>query len=103
MIRYFINAMTANVRRDMVVSGVDGQRVLIKHGGIYVRVHPCHVMLDRNNQCPQNVIDRQCQDKKIDRSTENKVNALNYDMDDDHHDDEVSLEDVETENDTVKQ
>ena len=49
------------------VLGHDSQQVLIKHGGIYdIRVHPCRVMLDRNNQCSQNVIDRPCQDKKID-------------------------------------
>ena len=83
------------------VLGHDGQQVLIKHGGIYVRLHPCRVMLDRNNQCSQNVIDRQCQEKKIDQSTDNKVNELNYDMDDDHHDEEVSLEDVEIEKDTT--
>ena len=83
------------------VLGHDGQQVLIKHGGIYVRLHPCRVMLDRNNQCSQNVIDRQCQDKKIDQSTDNKVNELNYDMDDDNHDEEVSLEDVEIEKDTT--
>ena len=83
------------------VLGHDGQQVLIKHGGIYVRVHPYHVMLERNNQCSQNVIDRQRQDKKIDQSTDNKVNELNYDMDNDHHDEEVSLEDVEIEKDTT--
>ena len=94
--------MTANVGKDLVNSlGHDGQQVLIKHGGIYVRVHPCCVMLDRNNQCSQNVIDRQCQDKQIDQSTENKVNELNYDMDDDHRDEEVSLEDAEIEKDTT--
>ena len=81
------------------VLGHDGQQVLIKHGGIYVRVHPCHVMLDRNKQCSQTVIDRQCQDKKIDQSTDNKVNELNYDMD--HYDEEVSLEHVEIEKDTT--
>ena len=64
------------------VLGYDGQQVLIKHGGTYVRVHPCRVMLHRNNQCPQNVTNRQCQGKKVDQSTEDKVNELNYDMDD---------------------
>ena len=59
------------------------------------------MMLDRNNQCSQNVIDRQCQDKKIAQSTKNKVNDLNYDMDGDHHDEEASLEDVEIEKDTT--
>ena len=34
-------------------------------------------------------------DKKTDQSTDNKVNELNYDMDDDHHDEDISLEDVE--------
>ena len=56
-------------------------------------------MLDRNKQCSQTVIDRQCQDKKIDQSTDNKVNELNYDMD--HYDEEVSLEHVEIEKDTT--
>ena len=78
----------------------DGQQVLIKHGDIYERVHPCRVILGRNDQCSQNVIDRQRQDKKIDQSTDNKVNELNHNMDDDYQD-EVSLEDVEIENDTT--
>ena len=39
------------------VLGHDGQQALIKRGVIHVRVHPCRVTLDRNNQCSQNVID----------------------------------------------
>ena len=58
-------------------------------------------MIDRNNQCSQTFIDHQHQDKKIDQSTDNKVNLLNYDMDDGHHDEDVSLEDAEIEKDTT--
>ena len=83
------------------VLGHDGQQVLIKHGGIYVRVHPCREMLERKDQCPQNVTDCQCQYKKVDQSTDDKVNELNYGMVDDHQDEEVSLEDVEIEEDTT--
>ena len=31
------------------VIGQDSQQVLIKHGGIYVRVHPCRIMLEMKN------------------------------------------------------
>ena len=31
------------------VIGTDSQQVLIKHGSIYVRVHPCRILLDRKN------------------------------------------------------
>ena len=30
-----------------VVLGQDGQQVLVKHGGVYVRVHPCRLKLDK--------------------------------------------------------
>ena len=36
-----------------VVLGQDGQQVLVKHGGIYVRVHPCRLMLV-NSDCSSN-------------------------------------------------
>ena len=29
------------------VIGQDGQQVLVKHGGSYVRVHPCHLLLEQ--------------------------------------------------------
>ena len=32
------------------VLGQDGQTVLVKHGGTYVRVHPCRLTLDGNNR-----------------------------------------------------
>ena len=31
------------------VIGQDGQQVLIKHGGVYVRVHPCRIMLEKSS------------------------------------------------------
>ena len=31
------------------VIGYDAQQILIKHGSVYVRVHPCRVLLERNN------------------------------------------------------
>ena len=33
------------------VIGQDGQQVLIKHGGIYVRVHPCRAMHEKLSHC----------------------------------------------------
>ena len=46
----------------VVVIGQDGQQILIKHGGYYVRVHPCRMQLCENenniskniNSCNQN-------------------------------------------------
>ena len=101
MIRYYKRNDSKRWKRPGKVLGHDSQQVLIKHRGIYVRIHPCRVMPDRNNQCPQHVIDHQCEDKKIDQFTKNKVNELNYDMNDDHHDVKVSSEDVDIEKDTI--
>ena len=32
------------------VLGQDGQQVLVKHGGVYVRVHPCRLSLERRSE-----------------------------------------------------
>ena len=67
-------------------------------------------MLDGTNQCSQNVTSHQCQDKKVDQSTESKGNELNCDMEfygtntvdmDDYHHDEAGLEDAEVKKDTA--
>ena len=31
------------------VIGQDAQQVLIKHGGVYVRVHPCRIMMKKDS------------------------------------------------------
>ena len=36
-----------------VVLGQDGQQVLVKHGGIYVRVHPCRLCLEDTSKQPK--------------------------------------------------
>ena len=40
------------------VLGQDGQQVLLKHGGVYVRVHPCRLNLirDRKSSCDEVVL-----------------------------------------------
>ena len=54
------------------VLGQDGQQVLIKHGGVYVRVHPCRVAISRNcdsenyeNQTHQTHKNREWEDRNI--------------------------------------
>lgn len=34
------------------VIGQDGQQVLVKHGSVYVRVHPCRLVLEKGEACP---------------------------------------------------
>ena len=45
---YYKRAAEARWRGPAVVLGQDGQQVLVKHGGIYVRVHPCRLSLIRS-------------------------------------------------------
>ena len=62
-----------------VVLGQDGQQVLVKHGGIYVRVHPCRLML----------VNSDCSSNKQETST-SMNNESKQDKDSHHSDDENS-------------
>ena len=49
-----------------IVVGKDGQQVLLKHGGVYIRVHPCRMQLceeqsdsSQNKQQPNTGTDHQ--------------------------------------------
>ena len=44
---YYKRLLTKKWKGPAVVLGQDGQQVLVKHGGIYVRVHPCRLRLAR--------------------------------------------------------
>ena len=46
VIVFTISALTLDVG---VVLGQDGQQVLVKHGSIYCRVHPCRLSLQRGS------------------------------------------------------
>ena len=46
------------------VIGQDGQQVLVKHGGSYVRVHPCRILLEQA-AFGQPIVDRQNEDEVI--------------------------------------
>ena len=52
-IKYFTGDKVYYMRRSKnkwhgpaVVLGQDGQQVLVKHGGVYIRVHPCRLKLE---------------------------------------------------------
>ena len=47
MIAYFQRVDLRKRKGPGKVIGQDGQQVLIKHGGMYVRVHPCGVLLGK--------------------------------------------------------
>ena len=42
---YYKRLTSKSWRGPAVVLGQDGQQVLIKHGGVYIRVHPCRLSL----------------------------------------------------------
>ena len=46
---YYKRATEVRWRGPAVVLGQDGQQVLVKHGGTYVRVHPCRLNLARQS------------------------------------------------------
>ena len=46
---FYKRADTKNWKGPGVVIGQDSQQVLIKHGGVYVKVHPCRVMLRKDS------------------------------------------------------
>ena len=52
------------MERSGTVIGQDGQQVLVKHGGSYVRVHPCHLLLEQA-AFGQPVVDSQDEEEVI--------------------------------------
>ena len=69
------------------VIGYDSQQILIKHGSVYVRVHPCRAMLDREDhqqdsqlsEEPRIVIQNEIEDKG-----DHSFSADNYSSDEEH-------------------
>ena len=56
--------------------GVENQTVMIKHGGSYVKVHPCSVMLENSE-----FQGKQSENyKEIDTSEETKSKQNNFEM-----------------------
>ena len=43
---YYMRRTKNKWQGPAVVLGQDGQQVLVKHGGIYIRVHPCRLKLE---------------------------------------------------------
>ena len=57
------------------VLGTDSQQVLLKHGGIYIRVHSCRVVLQRNEkESPSLVMDVKVDSKELSNEANNKNN-----------------------------
>ena len=50
---YYKRASNRRWRGPAKVLGKDGQQVLVKHGGTYVRCHPCRLSLEQSNQHQQ--------------------------------------------------
>ena len=47
---YYRRRIDKSWRGPATVLGTDGQQVLVKHGGVYVRVHPCRLCLENNSK-----------------------------------------------------
>ena len=71
-----------------VVLGQDGQQVLLKHGGIYVRVHPCRLNLVKSNLTVQSDNVSNHQSSSDAQLTQSKDNAY---PNDDESDDDVAI------------
>ena len=72
------------------VLGQDGKQVLLKHGGYYVRCHPCRVALDRDfEESLQNDVNNQIRNNENDASpttpTTTPTTVMDSDSDDDEH------------------
>ena len=74
------------------VIGQDGQRILIKHGSSYVRVHSCRLqMVERNGV---NVLDRDkdVQNKELERNVDlPKIQSMNIEASDSDNDDDYNV------------
>ena len=98
------------------VIGVDNQTVLIKHGSVYVRVHPCRVLYENSEFLPD--VDEGCireeklgstelaswsaesETQTVGEDDEEVQNAQdNYDYEDESDDNNVIIEDAEDESD----
>ena len=59
------------------VIGQESQQILIKHGGIYVRVHPCRVMLEKESESTQsNSVGRDCANE-VNRQPQHETETSN--------------------------
>ena len=82
--------------------GQDGQQVLVKHGGSYVRVHPCHLLLEQA-AFGQPMVDNQDQVELI--KVQQSQTETNFESDKDDKvasDDQVNEQAMESENEELE-
>ena len=80
------------------VIGQDGQQVLVKHGGSYVRVHPCRLLLEQA-AFGQPMVDNQDEEELI--NVQQSQTETNFESDEDDKvasDDPVNEQAMESEN-----
>ena len=101
-IKYFTGDKVYYMRRSKnkwqgpaVVLGQDGQQVLVKHGGIYIRVHPCSLKLEEYPS--RGKIKANYGEKLIDCSKANKIDSRNDNVHSQNFDEQSSSEESDNE------
>ena len=98
---YYKRATETRWRGPAVVLGQDGQQVLVKHGGIYVRVHPCRLSLVREvvqesqksntpENTPLNGKVTTIETESIENGSKNSIQRINSDLDSDSEEEDNS-------------
>ena len=63
---YYKKMVSKKLKGPGKVIGQDGQQVLIKHGGMYVRVHPCRIMFEKQmSRYPRKMLKRTLVQKSL--------------------------------------
>ena len=66
-----------------VVIGRDSQQILVKHGGTYIRVHPCRLQALHNQNMSQSLPDNQIPENGVDMSRDSSSDEDSYSTADD--------------------
>ena len=92
---YYIRNDLKSWKGPAIVIGRDNHQIIVKHGGLLYRIHPCSLRL-ANSQC--NDSNTSSVDTKIDENGKEE-NEDDYDDDDDDDDEEEEEEEEEGGND----
>ena len=85
------------------VIGQEGNQILVKHGSVYIRVHPCHLKLKNENQTLDKVIDRDVSNQitKEDKEIKGSIDQIKPENEINVNEDTVSDVDENTEGSNV--
>ena len=77
--KYFTHDAVYYKRKDVAwkgpgtVTGQEGNQSLVKHGSVYIRVHPCRLKLKNENQTLDKVIDQDVSNQTTKESKKREV------------------------------